>query len=109
MDDERIDFSPLDPMRDAARFELMVKAVVTAGRPRGQPAAPWSLEILRWGRAAVAIAAALAAAAWLPALVRGGAGGAGSDPVQLVAEWARAGEVPGDADLLQAFGGSDVR
>ena len=111
MDDDRIDFSPLDPMRDPARFERMVRAVAGARGPGASPAAGVSLELLRWGRAAVAIAAALAAAAWVPALVRDRAtarAGRG-DAVDLVAEWAQAGEVPRDADLIQTFGGSDGR
>ena len=111
MDHDRIDFTSLDPMSDPVRFERMVAVVVHGRRVRPRSAALFSRELLRWGRAAVAIAAALAGAAWLPALARGGGSGAAraSDPVELVAEWARAGEVPRDADLMQAFGGGDAR
>jgi hypothetical protein len=49
MDDDRIDFSALDPKRHRLRFEQMVQAVVAGAR---SPApAPFARELVAWGRA----------------------------------------------------------
>ncbi len=116
MDDDRIDFSALDPERDAQRFERMVQAVV-AGAMGGPPARALAVEIVRFGRAALACAVLLAAAAWAPMLTRGAhdasrpsaAASRRQDPVELVSTWAEQGSVPSDLDLLAALGGSDGR
>ncbi len=111
MDDDRIDFSALDPKRDPARFERMVQAVVAGVRPPAPAVYPLVLQLVGWGRAAVAVAACLGVAAWLPSLARGRLSATdsptsnGSDPVELVSAWAETGNVPSDIDLVQALGG----
>ncbi len=110
MDNDRIDFSALDPKRDRARFERMVQAVVAGAKSPTEPPL-LVLELVRWGRAAMAAATLLAFAAWMPSLVRGGSvtgenpAASGSDPVELVSLWAETGKVPADIDLIQALGG----
>jgi hypothetical protein len=106
MEDERIDFSPLDPSRDRVRWERMVRSVAARGR------AARRTPILRWARPALAAAAIAAAAAWAPLLVRGGGGGAtvaASDPATSLADWARSGETPAPGELIGMFGGDHGR
>src|ERR1700687_102784 len=104
MDDDRIDFSTLDPKRDAARFKRMVDTIVAGARSPVSAALFLVHELVSWGRPAVAISALLALTAWLPALVdnRSSPGSsplvAVNDPVELVSSWARSGKVPLEAD-----------
>jgi hypothetical protein len=108
MDDERIDFSALDPKRDSRRFERMVEAVLFAARPSGRP--PIMDQLVRSGRTALALAALLAVTAWLPKWLGGDSTSAGSpaamghDSVELVSGWAQTGKVPPDVDLIQTIG-----
>lgn len=66
-DDERIDFGPLDPARDAQRWERLVQRTVKASlEDTAEPATLWPLIArLRWSVAAFAACAALA---WAPSL-----------------------------------------
>jgi len=110
MDDDRLDLSSLDPKRNPARFERMVKAVVAGVRPRDPPVHPLLLSLLGLGRTAVALAALLAAVAWVPALWRWReADRTRRDQVALVASWAEAGRIPKDADLFRTLEDSDGR
>ena len=55
-------------------------------------------------------AAAVAALAWVPALVRGRAAApAASDPLVTVVSWAEAGAIPEGADLYRVLGVNDER
>ena len=110
MDEPRLDLSALDPYADRRRFERTVAALTAA--VVAPPPSPVLLDLVRWGRVGLAAAAAVALAAWTPALLSTGAGHAApatQDSVQLVAEWARAGAIPGDASLFQLTGASDAR
>jgi hypothetical protein len=115
MDDDRIDFSALDPKRDAARFRRMVDTIVAGARSPVSAALFLVHELVFWGRAAVAISALLALTAWLPTLVRNGSNwGQGSvssvnDPVELVSSWARFGKVPTEIDPIEELGELDGR
>ena len=111
MDEDRIDFSALDPRRDPARFERMVQAVTAGAMPVAVH--PLLATLIGWGRVAVACGALAAVAAWTPALVRGPAASSvvssRSDLVALVSSWARSGAIPGDADLTQVLESADGR
>ena len=113
MDDDRIDFSALDPKRDAIRFNRMVEMTLAGIRSSALGAPGLVHQLVVWGRTAVATAALLALAAWLPALFDDGRSPAsalrGGDPVELVSQWARTGGVPSEADPLDALGDLDVR
>lgn len=63
MDDERIDFSPLDPAADRLRFERLVRGVMAKARPPGLFDG-----VARYGRRALLVAAGLALLAWVPTL-----------------------------------------
>ncbi len=114
MDDDRIDFSALDPKRDPIRFKRMVEMTLAGIRSSasGAPGLVHQLDV--WGRTAVAAAALLALVAWLPALFEDGRSPSasthrGSDPVELISQWAKTGGVPSEADPLDALGDLDVR
>ena len=113
MDDDRIDFSALDPKRDAIRFTRMVEMTLAGIRSSTLGAPKLVHQLVVWGRTAVAAAALLALAAWLPALLEDGRSPSasalrGSDPVELISQWARTG-VPSEADPLDALGDLDGR
>ncbi len=114
MDDDRIDFSALDPKRDAIRFRRMVEMTLAGIRSSALAAPGLVHQLAVWGRTAIAAAALLALAAWLPALFEDGRSPAagvhrGSDPVELVSQWAKTGRVPSEADPLDALGDLDGR
>ena len=110
MDNDRIDFSALDPKRNSRRFEKMVETVIAGARPHEPGISPLIRELVAWGRGAVALAALLAVTAWLPALIRDSfraaesAPATGNDFVELVSSWARTGDVPSEVDVSQALG-----
>ena len=104
MENEPIDFSPLDPSRDQVRWERMVRAVAARGRAVRRP------PILRYARPALAVAAIVALAVWAPLLIRRpGAEVATSDPATSLADWARSGETPAPSDLIGVFGEDHAR
>ena len=107
MTDDPFDFSSLDPYRDPARFERGVQAVM-AGLAT-DPMEQLLPTLVRWGRVAVLVTAALALCIWLPSLSRSltGTQGSSHDPVQLLSTWAERGEVPLDVDPLVALGGGE--
>src|SRR5262249_35004144 len=110
MDEDPIDFSALDPKRDSARFERMVQTVVMGARPPAAGLPPLLFGLIAWGRSAVAVAALLALAAWLPSLGRRSLGDAnsplmaGTDPVELVASGAGSDEGAPANELVPALG-----
>jgi len=114
MDDDRIDFSALDPKRDAIRFKRMVETTLAGIRSSALGVPRVVHQLVVWGRTAVAAAAALALAAWVLALFEDGRSPSastlrGSDPVELISQWAKTGGVPSEADPLDALGDLDGR
>ncbi len=103
-DDERLDLSPLDPTRDGARFEAIVRSV--AARVVARPMRDASSILLAWWRPALALAASLALVAWGPALLTLGAPASNSlssDPAAAILEWARAGAPSSAAEVLDSL------
>lgn len=109
MDDDRIDFSSLDPSRDALKWERLVRGVAAralAARP------PTVLDgVSRWARPALAMAAGLALLAWLPALSARPSPTpartpAGRDAVASMADWAVRGD-PTAAALFDSLEATD--
>ena len=107
MDDSPLDLSPLDPKRDPAHFERLIRAVLENARRKAPE--PWlALDLVQRWRPAMLAAAFLAAVSWLPSLTRRSAapesGAASADPVEQVSDWASAGRVPSDVDPVQVLG-----
>jgi hypothetical protein len=107
-DDERLDLTALDPTRDRVRFETLVRSTVTAAMARRRRSA--TTEALRWWRPALALAASLALAAWLPVLF----GTSGDDPTTAtrgdpaiaLLTLSRPDANPSPTDILTTFGAS---
>ncbi len=66
MDDDRIDFSALDPSKNSRRWEALVQRTVDQSIVAPAPPSPWT-SLIRL-RGAVAGFAALALLSWVPAL-----------------------------------------
>src|SRR5438309_5137461 len=97
MNDDRIDFSSIDPKRRPAHFEQMVSSVLA--RVETGPS-PWRAAMWRSGRVALAASLVAAAAAWAPTLIFGGGrvDGRLEDRAEVGIEWAVQGRVPADVD-----------
>jgi hypothetical protein len=108
-DPERIDWSPLDPSLDGARWQQLIAE--TARRARATRRPTLLGQLVAWGRPAFAGAAALAVIAW---------GGSGwqqhraeeqartareREQAALLSRWAENDEVPPPEVLLRVLGG----
>ena len=107
MNDDPIDFSTLDPSRNAETWDRMVLALAMRGAGRVPPLVLGDL--VRCARAVLAVAAALAFLAWLPGLLSQRGERRDSDPILLLAQWAARDEVPPTADLFRVLGGGHGR
>lgn len=89
MDDERIDFSPLDPATSPQRWEALVQRTLGASTP---PPETWWRSVGQL-RLAVAGFAAVAALAWAPALLLETPASAASDAGFALAQYAHGGDL----------------
>lgn len=117
MNGDKIDFSALDPSRDAERWEACIQRVSEAALARRRPTPALSDQLLAWLRPAMVLAAFLALLVWGVALIGPGAvepGRRGSSvwtearstaPALLVARWAAEDARPAPIEVLSAFGG----
>jgi hypothetical protein len=110
MDDQRIDFSALDPGRDTERFERMVQAVLArSAEPKGDSLAS---ALVASGRVVVAAAAAMAVLVWIPLLAPWDTSTVevkSADPVALVSAWAQEGAIPNGVDVFHVLGVNNAR
>ena len=108
MDDERIDFSPLDPKRDEVRWGRIVTrlAAQAAAERREHLSVEW--QMARWARPVLAVAAGLCLLAWAGGwLGNGRASVDGETSILLtVANWAANHQVPEPSALLQTLRGN---
>lgn len=112
--DEFRDLAPLDPRRDAARWERMVAGVTAAAAPelarRARTPAPGMLLLLsRWTRPTAGAAAVLTAAAALflalsPAAPHAGGDGVAGAPAT-VAAWVEGAATPSVEEMIVALEG----
>lgn len=108
MDDERIDLSPLDPSRDAARWDQMIESVATRASAGRQRPSPVAVQVVAWAPAALLLAAAAALVVWLAPTgdsARAPSSGAQQPAALALARWASTGELPETSDLLETLGG----
>lgn len=111
-DPEKIDWAPLDPSRDEARWSRLVAETARRGRERAARRAPTIFgQLVAWRRPAFACAAALAVATWSGsewvqrrAAEQARAAAQGQQAVLLL-KWAQKDEVPPPEVLLQVIGG----
>jgi hypothetical protein len=71
MDDERIDFSSLDPSRDGRRWDALAARVADRAHASFARSRTVSGQLLAWWRPALAVAAAAAVAVWIVAAAAG--------------------------------------
>lgn len=109
--DDRIDLSPLDPTADPARFERLLSAVVSdavAARATRPPLPSTLLDLTRWTRPLLALAATIAVVASTVLFsLRPPAPESLAESVgvpRAMAEWVELGEHPSAAALVAAFG-----
>lgn len=103
MHDDDLDLSPLDPTRDARRWEaLLAQTTERALAARANRSLTGELARLSWPLTAAA--ACVAAAALLLATYAGGEAVPRALTTEAVAEWANAGEIPAGVDLLALTG-----
>jgi hypothetical protein len=101
-DDDRIDFSSLDPARDERRWEAMIRTTAALARMRRTPGFAW--QVTRWARPAIGLAASIAIIVWSLTLLRGTPNPSTetSGSWQLL-EWARSDQIPADTDPTGIF------
>ncbi|MDP8254670.1 MAG: hypothetical protein P9M14_02880 [Candidatus Alcyoniella australis] len=114
MDDNRIDFSSLDPLADPNRFERSVRAVM-AGVTQATDPHPLLNAISYIGRRVVLATGMAAISMWilmflaLNPVVQSGKGDTTMDPVEMISTWAEADSIPLDVDVLQVMELLDAR
>ena len=107
MDDERIDFSPLDPKRDEVRWGRIVTSLAAQAVAERRQRLSVQWQMARWARPVLAVAAGLCLLAWAGRwLGNGRAPVDGGTPIVLtVANWAANQQVPDPGALLQTLRG----
>jgi hypothetical protein len=105
-DDDRIDFSPLDPTRDEMRFERLVRTMASQAAARYRHLTTWTF-VIRWWRTALILAATSTLFAWVPSLIATSRIDAGAiamaDPVEVVVQWVHDGDVPSADKVLDSL------
>ena len=111
-DSEKVDFGPLDPSQDEARWQLLVGKTAQRARERRRHTHTVSGQLVTWGRGAVAVAAALAVVVWSGSwLAQRQKAEPNTAPVRteqaaLLLRWALNNEIPPPEVLLQVMGDS---
>jgi len=100
MDPDRVDLSALDPSRDPARWEAMVRR--TAARGLARRRASVASQIAAWSRPALALAAGVALVVWTGTLAYTPT--AESDPAGKLLEWASTDSSPATSEILETLG-----
>jgi len=114
VDPDRIDFSPLDPSRDRAAWERMVRAVAARGSAARRRPSPVLAQVVAWWRPTIALAAMAALLAWAPALLHAprpaerSVSETGADPVVSTTWWALEGKAPAAAEFVPTMGAEDA-
>ncbi len=110
-DPDRIDFSPLDPSQQPARWETLIQATLARTRPMAT-VHPLFSSLAARGRIALALAASLALVAWLPSLFAardsGQVAAQKTDAATQLAVWASRGGIPAGVNVFDTFGAAHV-
>ena len=105
MSDRKIDFSVIDPKRDADRWNRMVDTTLQRALAQRQSAV--SVTLLEWARPALLVAAGMALVSWCGVTVRQNemVEQRGADEAAWVlTRWAVTGEEPSVASMLVVLG-----
>ncbi len=106
-EDERIDFSALDPSRDELRWTRTVDGLVDKALAERRKRLSIERQLLRWARPALAVAASLGLVAWTADfLAAHRPGTTAQHPAALtVANWAANNQIPQPSELWGALEG----
>ena len=99
-EEQPIDFSSIDPSRDAPRWDAMVAAVAARARAR-RPT--FARVLVRRGVPMVAVAAAAALAVWIARPRPAPLPDMSRDPADVIASWA----LTGGGDPIELLSGGD--
>jgi hypothetical protein len=109
MDNERIDFSPLDPSRDELRWSRTIDSLVARAVSERRARLSVERQLLRWARPVLAMAAGLCIAAWTAGLIAGDRQAqvaTVAPPALTLANWAANNEIPDPSDLVATLRGN---
>jgi TRAP-type C4-dicarboxylate transport system permease small subunit len=110
-DDERIDFSTLDPSRNELRWRRTVDALVVKAIAERRRRLTVEHQLLRWARPVLAVAAGLCIVAWAAGLLSGSPQPASQQatanhPALTWSSWAANNQIPEPSDLVAMVGGN---
>jgi hypothetical protein len=101
MDDERLDFSTLDPSRDELRWARTIDRVAAQALADRRQRLSIEHQLLRWARPVLAVAAAACALAWAGGWRGDDSRSSTAEPPALtVAHWAANNQIPATDDLV---------
>jgi hypothetical protein len=108
MDDERIDFSALDPSRDELRWRRTVDALAARALDERCRRFTVQRQLLRWARPVLVVAACLCILSWTATFIGGPAREElATSPASLtLANWAANHHIPEPGDLLTTLRGN---
>ena len=110
MEDERIDFSALDPSRNELRWQRAVEMLVGQALAERRRRLSIEQQLLRWARPVLAVAAGLGIVAWTAGLLSANSSQQVSSvqqpPALTLANWAANNQIPEPSDLLGTLGGN---
>jgi hypothetical protein len=110
MEDERINFSALDPSRNELRWQRTVGMLVGQALAERRKRLSIEQQLLRWARPVLAVAAGLCLVAWTAGLLSTSSAQRVSSvqqsPALTLANWAANNQIPEPSDLLRTLGGN---
>jgi hypothetical protein len=110
-DDDKIDFSSLDPMCDRVRFEGMVQTIVERASAKtdalsDEPSI--ASQLATWARPALALAAGLTVLVWAGALFSKPTASQTTQPAWALSTWAFNDQVPAANEILEVMSDDTV-
>lgn len=101
MDDDRIDFTALDPWQEPQRVQALSKSIVEAHRAATEPMPLYALLVSLAPRAVLTAALASALIWLLPSLLGQREPAASPSRTATLAHWIERGQVPNGVELLK--------
>jgi hypothetical protein len=110
MEDERIDFSALDPSRNELGWKRTIDALACKALAERRKRLSIERQLLRWARPVLAAAAALSIVAWTAGFLAvnrsNNVSSVRPPPALTLANWAANNQIPEPSDLFGTLGGN---
>jgi hypothetical protein len=107
MNDQRIDFSSLDPARNAKRWESRIEHIANRAAENCRGKLTVMGQLIVWTRPMLAIAASIALVGWISLLTFGEQSSSVKlDPTTAITTWAARDELPSTETVISTLGGS---